>query len=317
MLTGKARGTLVPGGVVGSIQWRRTHTGALIQPDGMLRACVPRALYSIEVTHRTSDGVLLTPPGDAEVQGYSRQEIEAVAPVALLQSETSILDVIPSVAKIVGIGEPNHGARETLSARMEGCLELAKRDMPVAIALEAGEAEVRPLNEFVHGKGTEAALRASVSALGYWIWDTEDFLATLVALRDHNRNVATERQVSLFGVDVQLQQRGAALLEAVAREREWPEDAVLGMVATGTSLENVDARRAAGLRSWLETYPLQRGVASTRLMAAALRAQIDAVGKTGVRKQVARDRDMASLVSVLASSWNGKICLLAHNDHIT
>lgn len=211
LTTGRAAGDVHPGEYV----WfrdvnERHYLGALVRDDGGFSACLPMGIFALEA-HDDQ----LSPPfhfdsgSDVTFEAYSPSKIETPPPpVSSLPLEESIAPLLASEAQVIGIGEANHGSHEFLALRTRESLRLARTSGVRYIALEAGPAEVFPLDEYVHGRLARATV--AVSRLGYWMWDTKDMLAALDEIRAYNLSGSPAAQVTLVGIDVQ-QWTGAAL----------------------------------------------------------------------------------------------------------
>lgn len=101
--------------------------------------------------------------------------------------------------RIVGLGEATHGTREFFLFKHR-LLEFLVREMGFTVfAIESGREACLPIDRYVrHGEGDAAG---ALAGQGYWTWDTEEVLAMIRWMREHNRTVPEERKVGFFGLD--------------------------------------------------------------------------------------------------------------------
>ncbi|MCO1577883.1 erythromycin esterase family protein [Crossiella sp. SN42] len=117
-------------------------------------------------------------------------------------------------------------------------------------AIEAGWSNCRAVDDYVvHGIGSASQ---ALNRLGFWTWDTEEVLALVEWLREHNAAQPLEKRVRFRGVD--------PLLERVGRE------------AVADFLAMVDGERAqAFLAAAKDLRPEFRTVDSRRVIVELLR----------------------------------------------
>jgi erythromycin esterase len=104
-------------------------------------------------------------------------------------------------ARVVGVGEATHGTREFFQFKQR-MLEFLVEEMGfTAFAIEAGFGEATKVNDYVLGGVGDA--RSLVHGLDYWIWDTEEVVALVEWMRQHNLKPTTTRKVTFYGFDMQ------------------------------------------------------------------------------------------------------------------
>jgi erythromycin esterase len=117
-------------------------------------------------------------------------------------SDLAQFGTMVGTARVVGLGEANHGAHEffRLKHRLVEFL-VAQRGFNV-FALEADHAPCDEMNDYVlRGIGDPANILANV--IGAIPWDTEEVLSLILWLRQWNADPAHPRKVQFFGFDAQ------------------------------------------------------------------------------------------------------------------
>lgn len=100
---------------------------------------------------------------------------------------------------MVGLGEATHGSREFFTLKHRLIEHLVTEQGFTTFAVEADRELCRPLDDFLRdGSGDPARL---LRELGYWTWCTEEVLALIRWLREHNAATPPHRSVRLVGVD--------------------------------------------------------------------------------------------------------------------
>jgi erythromycin esterase len=187
------------------------------------------------------------------------------------------------------------------------------------IALEAGPAEVFPLDDYVHGRLSDPT--TAVSKLGYWMWDTKDMLDVLAEIRAYNKKARPDARVTLVGVDVQSSDRAASYVLASAMKLTDSQRAALDGAGALTTLASgeavptaVFAREIDGLvqSTELDALPLRTMLA---LQQVQWRLRMHTARARTAQKQ--RDLGMAAIVEALLTRRDrGRIVIWAHNGHI-
>jgi erythromycin esterase len=104
-------------------------------------------------------------------------------------------------ARVVGIGENSHGAREHQEMRQRVLRGLAELDGFRLLILEAGFAEIAQLNRYV--SAGEGLPEDALDSLRMWIWNDYETLAALVWLRKFNASRPASERIQLYGMDIQ------------------------------------------------------------------------------------------------------------------
>src|SRR4051812_40782259 len=103
-------------------------------------------------------------------------------------------------ARVVGMGEATHGTREFFQFKHR-MLEFLVEEMGfTAFALEVDSATALRVDAYVRGGAGQAA--AIVRGMRYWIWDTEEIVALVQWIRQHNLKPTTKHPVRFYGIDM-------------------------------------------------------------------------------------------------------------------
>ncbi len=121
-------------------------------------------------------------------------EGEGIADLARLR------DIVGS-AKVVGLGEASYTGSEIAKLRLRMYRYLAAEMGFSTLLLEATQADVRALNEYLlSGAGSLPDL---VTKLGYFSVDTEESIALFSWMRKYNQEAFKQRKLRVKGIDVQ------------------------------------------------------------------------------------------------------------------
>jgi erythromycin esterase len=241
--------------------------------------------------------------------------------------------------RVVGLGEATHGTREFALWRTEVIQALARSGGLTTIALEAGWAEVLPLNEYVRtGDGDPRSL---VAHLGGWPWQTVEILSLVEAVRSQNSHRSPDEYIEFLGIDIDAPHDAAAhsirdveeldlrysgrerlseVLEPLKSMWDWTrfselddstqQEILLALSEINRLLESQrdELVRRVGLRRWsLARYS---ALVSKRAL------EYSARGRSGWK-----DRDELMATNVLSllslSDRERKIALWAHNLHLS
>lgn len=104
-------------------------------------------------------------------------------------------------ARVVSLGEATHGTREFSLLKHRLIRYLVEVHGFTAVGIEANFAETLALDAWVHGGVGDPG--EALHAIGYWFQDNEELLALIRWMRAHNAAAPPERQVSLYGLDLQ------------------------------------------------------------------------------------------------------------------
>jgi erythromycin esterase len=104
-------------------------------------------------------------------------------------------------ARVVGLGEASHGAREMFQVKDRLIRRLVTEHGCRAVVLEANTPEARAIDDYVvHGEGDPAA---ALAAVYFWTWQVESVCALLEWLRSFNAGRPLADRVRSYGADVQ------------------------------------------------------------------------------------------------------------------
>ena len=157
--------------------------------------------------------------GDAAVLQWMRSTAHPLSAIAPGNgfADLHTLDELVGDARVVGLGEAAHGAREFFTLKHRLVEYLVVEHGFTAITWEASSAGSRPIDDFVRRGAGDGA--AALSGQGYLAWDTEEVAAVLDWLRGHNAAARSEEEkVAFHGLDSGYNQVGrAAVLEYLHR----------------------------------------------------------------------------------------------------
>jgi erythromycin esterase len=307
----------------GDVVWARrqldgAYFGAIVRDGGVFELCLSEGTYRLEPDgDLVSMATVFAPPARLALRAYGRGTVEAAAPDdgTALAAAGGLAEIVPPNALLIGVGEPNHGARECLQLRLTQSLDLARRLGVRYVALEAGAAEVFPLDDYVNGLDVDVV--TAVSRLGYWMWDTHEMLAVLDELREFNLKAPATGRVHLVGVDVQYSRRAAQyLLSELASTLSSIDRDALEVLAF------VDDPAAADVPQLLNVIEaLSLRTRSSTLRTALALEQVRQRLRMGLRgpslEYMTREQGMATMALVLARYLGGaKAVVWAHNSHV-
>jgi erythromycin esterase len=232
-------------------------------------------------------------------------------------------------ARLVGLGEATHGAREFFQLKHRLFEFLASQLGFTVFAIEAGWPESLAVDDYVlHGTGDPAALLAG---LGFWTWNTEEVLDLIRWMRAYNAGPDHPRKLRFQGFDMQQGGSAAAAvasylervdpacavalrdaLTAFREDRQWssPAAAANAMAAARELLTRLDLRRDAYVRaSSAAAWEAVRQHATVLAQSAELAA---------VERPDFRDRAMADNIEwIMAHQAAGaRMVVWAHNNHV-
>ena len=117
------------------------------------------------------------------------------------ESDLEAFNQLVGDARIVLLGDSRHDAREQWLLKHRLIEYLVKRMGFSVLALEESLPCTSPLNACLLGERDE--MDAALSEMGAWyIWDTEELLALMSALRAHNDETTTDIGVRVYGFDI-------------------------------------------------------------------------------------------------------------------
>jgi erythromycin esterase len=103
--------------------------------------------------------------------------------------------------KVLGLGEPAHGAREPLEFRNRLFRYLVTRRGFTAVAVESGLHESRLINDFVLGAPGDPR-EVAASGLTWGFGKFAENIALIEWIRQHNATVGDEKKVRFYGIDL-------------------------------------------------------------------------------------------------------------------
>jgi erythromycin esterase-like protein len=279
-----------------------------------------------------------TPARPARAASPVAQWLSAHAiPLATLEpgsgfADLSAVGALIGDAKVVGLGEANHGAHELFRLRHRLVELLVAREGFNVFALEADYAPCEEMNDYVlHGRGDPASILASV--IGLIPWDTEEVLLLIRWIRRWNEDPAHTRKVRFYGFDAQGPVVALRHVRAYLQDVDPGADAALARLAPIASFPAWQAYAGVGaaaqhdvqaaLAELLERFDRFRDVWSARSGAERWTRERQAL-RTAQQAEVvrrddhARDRFMADNVRwLLAQEPDARLAAWAHNGHLS
>jgi erythromycin esterase len=141
-------------------------------------------------------GGAATQADDREV--FVRWAASRVTPI----SDDAIGRVVGN-ARVVALGEANHGAEEALAFRNQAFRSLVESKEFSAIALETGYAESLRISDYIAGGPGDAADIARTSFTSGF-GNLQANVELITWMRDYNRTAPPAKQLRLFGIDLSL-----------------------------------------------------------------------------------------------------------------
>jgi erythromycin esterase len=312
----------------GDFVWFRSasdgaYFGALVTPDGAFAACLPAGAYTLDAHDDERAPSFVVDSGtNLKFDAFVPTAIDATPPsIGHPPLSATIEQLLGPECRVIGIGEANHGTHEFLRVRLRESLSLARKRGVRFIALEAGPAEVFPLDDYIHGRRRD--VKVPLSAIGYWMWDTKDMLEILAELRTYNRRVPAASRVSLVGIDVQRSDTAANYLLSAKIPLSDSQRAALDAAARAKELADIAPDTATALlRELLPLTAPQEGATRLPLRTALAleqliwRLRMHAAPPRSPWAQ--RDLGMASIVAtILRYEESSRIVIWAHNNHVS
>lgn len=238
--------------------------------------------------------------------------------------ELRALDPFLEGRRVIALGEATHGTREFFRWKHRLLRYLAERHGYTVLAMELPFATAARIDDYVHGGDGDPyeLVRGS-----YWFMDSEEIVALIVWMREHNATVEPGRQLELVGVDVQRARASAealaAIVVAAAPAVASRYDAALRRLAAG---DPGQGEAVAGLADDMER--LRRELEPHRGLDPRARGHLDVIAQDlDIRRhcgeafgcQVVK-RDMFMAANVLRSldgpTGPRKAVVWAHNGHV-
>ena len=124
-----------------------------------------------------------------------------------LQDLAPLADAIGD-ARIVGLGESTHGTREHFQLKHRLVRWLVEEHGFDVFAIEASTPEAHRLDAYVLGE-VDSDPRELIGGMYFWTWNTEEVLAMVAWMREHN--AGSEHKVHFTGFDMQTPDVAATL----------------------------------------------------------------------------------------------------------
>ena len=273
-------------------------------------------------------------PGDLAMLEWLRRHavpLESLDPTGTLDDLQAVRPMFEG-ARVVGLGEDNHGTREFFRVKHRLLRFLVEEMGFTRFAMEAPYATGRAVDDYVRfGCGQAGDVWTS---LRYTTWDNTEIVDMIQWMRDYNAGVPEQRMIRFWGVDVTYTSGGAEFLRdflaRVAPQRLAAVEPVLDKL-----MESDD--RFPNARTETDSDALAAGapvlddliafVRSDRdpLEEETSRDEVDSVemlltvmGQWSRNGDVSRSRHMGeNLVQLLdRSAVDTKVVFWAHNSHI-
>jgi erythromycin esterase len=307
--------------------------GAEVADDFSFEACLPPGEYYIVLPPSFAERTVLTmvpPVAPLKVRAATRAHARA-APSGSLgigdESQAEMVANLQGSVRVLGLGESNHGTSDYMTERVDLAIALARQHQFSIIMIEAAYGEALALDRYI--KGADTPIHDAIGDLGYWMWNTKDFLAALDKLRAYNAEVSAAARITILGIDIQSTEGALAELTrdrsdslsdpamqtlqrlADQKGKAWLAFTAEDKALTRTTLEQLAASRDAG------------GIESPRnrraLAARALLLRLELLEQEGFWNQRrSRDLGMARMVSeVLSLDGRLRGSLWVHLAHLS
>ena len=154
----------------------------------------------------------------------SQQEIDFIrahsTPLNFVSPDSSLVDLKAldtrlQNATLVGLGEASHGTAEIFQMKHRIFKYLAKEHGFKTFFLEGHIGASYRINEYIKGgKGDPTEL---VKNIGFWTWSTQEVLALVHWMRQYNKGLPAEEQLSFIGVDIQGFEEEIAVIDSLTK----------------------------------------------------------------------------------------------------
>jgi erythromycin esterase len=294
-----------------------------IRSDDSFEACLPNESLIVK-----ADGPVLTLPVMVTPSKSPRLELAAFPRASILEpapapaakgaplDTASFVAEIPGDVSIVAIGEANHGAREFLELRLDLSRRLARERGFRLVMIEAGFGETLALDRYVRGEDVD--VRKAVENLGYWIWDTEEFLGVLAELRAYNAKAAEGERIRFWGLDVQHTAGCIAAILATSGIEEVEKSLLERLIPDrGEAWKAMSEAERSSVMSVLSRIERAKPDSVEGLSALSLRYRMETMTLPLAEQVTHRDEGMARMViAARKTAPEGKVILWAHNGHV-
>ena len=305
---------------------------AALSADGTFHTCLPAALYFVtpppDLVPRISK--LRVPATSGVVYRTAPKETADQAPADTSglepESEEQFVARLPATIRLLGLAESNHGTHEFYEERTSLVLRLANEQGVRLLLLEAGYGEVLVLDEYVNGATID--VDRAVQDLGYWVYDTKDFIAMLRRIREYNSKRTVELRIHLIGFDVQ-DTMGCIKYLLQHAASAFPADVSSALeklsVKSGKAWTTLTSAQRTAIRASLGGLAAARGTGDassesnrTMLAARTLLHRFDLLEVPSDNVSFMRDAAMAQMaIDILATEPHSRATLWAHLGHLS
>ena len=257
---------------------------------------------------------------------------DTAVPISTTDPESDADDLKPLVqlvgnARIVSLGEATHGTREIFQMKHRILKALVEERGFTAFGIEANMPEAAAVNTYVlEGLGDP---KEAIAGMYFWTWNTEEVLALVEWMRDHNTHA--ERKVEFWGFDSLFPHAAADSVVAYLSRVDSPylefiaslySEILTGFPDLGPgemelakeiekariAIRRLDSDRAGYVRS-SSSEEFEWALQCARVVVQAIQIK---------GKQSTRDRLMAQNVEwILDTRKHENIVLWAHNYHVS
>jgi erythromycin esterase len=233
-------------------------------------------------------------------------------------------------ARLVGVGEATHGTREFFQFKHRMFEFLVMEMGFTAFGIEASFPDAEKVNDYVQGKDGDA--RKVVAGMRFWTWNTEEVVALVEWMREHNKTA--KRNVRFYGFDMQFHLPAVKeALDYVKRFDDKAAEAVEWIPKLGWELskdkpenQNDWSRAEVSLRELKKFLEKNReglvsksSIAEWNVAHRNTMVALQAIHQLAEKKDIGyRDLAMAENVRWMMEQegTKGRIMLWAHNGHI-
>ncbi len=115
--------------------------------------------------------------------------------------------------KLIIVGEANHGSHEMFKVKESFIKYLAKDGAVKDVIIEANFANCLIINDYVTWK-TDANPEDLTKLIYVWPYRTQEFLDLISWMREFNKNKKSEKQINIWGMDMQQAYPALKVLQA-------------------------------------------------------------------------------------------------------
>ncbi|HEY5921656.1 MAG TPA: erythromycin esterase family protein [Kofleriaceae bacterium] len=204
------------------------------------------------------------------------------------------IDKLIGNARVIALGEADHGVREYLAYRNRLAKHLIEKQVVTAILVETGFTEATVVDDYVMGVGA-ASIRDVAPSLFMWAMPAapRDNIDLIEWLRAYNAKAT--RKVHVYGVDV------TGGRDGLYKESRRAVDAALGYLAKADAAAHakLEPRLSPLLPSFTTAGYLELDVAKRGELRSAIEALLDAFKTQRDSVEMRRARQSAAMASVV------------------